>query len=337
MSLVQVSKVAGVSKSTVSRVLNHDPRVSPETVRAVTHAVQQLGYTRPERMGRPRRSPNGLNKGSVALLFPDTDPAAIKTVLSGRLLHGIEEVLRRRGISMLVAGMPERDRLPQAVEQRLVDGVLVRGTVGEMSRKTFTEGMGRLPVVLVFEPKGPVPSHWDIVLEDNHAIGVLAYQYLAERGRKNLGFINVAPEHASFRHRLRAFSDAANEGGAKVYSVQTAGAPAEELVRQVLEQAKADGRTIDGLFVPGADSLVVDTYRALQSMGIETGKDLDLISCNNDPTRLATLDPRLANLDIQPEAIGRAAAEMLLWRLQFPRDPQRRLSVAPQIVLPTVG
>lgn len=71
VSLVQVSKVAGVSKSTVSRVLNHDPRVSPDAVRAVQEAVRRLGYSRPEGMGRPRRSPTGLAKGSVSLIFPD--------------------------------------------------------------------------------------------------------------------------------------------------------------------------------------------------------------------------------------------------------------------------
>lgn len=354
VSLVQVSKIAGVSKSTVSRVINHDPRVSQEAVRAVTEAIQQLGYTRPLRMGRPRRAPSGLTRGSIALIFPDPNPAALKTVLSGRLMHGIEETLRRSGLSLVIAGLPERDRLPQAIEQRLVDGVLLRGTAPESTLRAMIEGLGRLPCVVVFAARSSLPGNWDVVLEDNEAIAGLALEYLVSRGRSRLGFLNVMPEHPSFRQRNRAFIDRGAdmnlpEGRPQIHSISqaiaipTGGGPGphqaaiEAALRQLFQDA---GGPLDGLFVPGSDDAVVEVYRALGNLELPdgrklvVGKDIDLISCNNDPTRLATLDPSLANIDIQAEAIGRAAAELLLWRLQNPKDPQRRLSVGPRLVLP---
>lgn len=331
VSLVKVSKVAGVSKSTVSRVLNQDPRVSQEAIRAVQEAVARLGYVRPEGMGRPRRSSNGLTKGSIALVFPDTNPAAIRTVLSGRILLGVEEVLRSRGINLTITGLPGPDRLPAAVEQRQVDGCLIRGTAPESGRRSFIESFGRLPCVMVFAPKGPTPDRWDVVQEDNEAISRLALDYLVSRRRRRLTFLSTQPDHPSFRVRQRAFLEFAEQASLTVHVVSSSTFSPEKLVEQALT---LPGGRPDGIFVPGGDDAVVEVYRSLTARGVVVGRDLDLISCNNDGIRLATLDPRLPNIDINAEAIGRAAAEALLWRLKNPRDPQRRLTIAPTLTDP---
>lgn len=331
VSLVKVSKVAGVSKSTVSRVLNQDPRVSQEAIRAVQEAVARLGYVRPEGMGRPRRSSNGLTKGNIALVFPDTNPAAIRTVLSGQILLGVEEVFRARGINLTITGLPAPDRLPTAVEQRQVDGCLIRGTAPEAGRRSFIESFGRLPCVMVFAPKGPVPDRWDIVLEDNESIARMALDFLVSRRRRRLAFVSTQPEHASFRVRQRAFIELAEQASLPVHVVSSSTFTVEKLIEQAL--ALPGGRP-DGIFVPGIDDAVVEAYRALAARGVAVGRDLDLISCCNDGVRLATLDPKLPNIDINAEAIGRAAAETLLWRLKNPKDPQRRLTIAPSLVDP---
>jgi LacI family transcriptional regulator len=332
-SIIELSKVAGVSKSTVSRVLNQDPRVSAEAVEAVQRAVDQLGYSRPQhQVGRPRRMPNGIRKGTVVLLFPDVDPRAMRTVLSARLLHGVEEALRRKGMGLLITGLPGDGRMPQSIQQRQVDGVIVRGAPQFAAARTMIhEGIGKLPCVHLFEPRGAIPPTWDVVLEDNDVIAELAADYLYTRGRRNFAMINLLPEHPSLRHRGRAFRDAAEDRGATVHFFNEPGRSVSELVEAAL--AKYQGK-LDGVFVPGSDDHVVEVYRALQAQGCRPVDDADFICCYNDPQRLSTLDPRLANLDIQPEAIGRAAAETLLWRLQNPKEPQRRLAIAPATTAP---
>jgi LacI family transcriptional regulator len=326
VSLVEVSRVSGVSKSTVSRVLNRDPRVSPGAAAAVAEAIAKLGYSKPVGVGRPRRQTDGRSRGTVALLFPDTNPAALRTVLSARLIHGIEEAFRQRGMALVVSGLPSAEKLPAVIEQRQVDGVLIRGTAAEPGRRALAAGLGRLPCVMIFAPRGKAPTEWDQVLEDNEQIGELAVSYLLGRGRKRLGFLNQLPEHPSFRTRLRSYVEHANAAGVEVRSVLSATETAGAMVGRMLE----DG--VDGLFVPGSDDSVVAVYRAIVERGRKVGRDLDLISCNNDQTRLATLDPGLANIDIQAEAIGRAAVDMLMWRLRHPKDPPRRMSVAPALV-----
>ena len=318
ISIIELSKVAGVSKSTVSRVLNQDPRVSSEAVEAVQRAVDKLGYSKPRhQVGRPRRMPSGIRKGTIVLLFPDVDPRAMRTVLSARLLHGVEEAVRRKGMGLLITGLPDDGRLPQCIQQRQVDGVIVRGAPPSAAERVMIhEGIGKMPCVNLFEPRGYIPASWDVVLEDNDMIAELAAGYLIKRGRKNLAMINLLPEHPSLRHRGRAFRDAAEDAGATVHFFNEPGKTSAQLVEAALAQY---GGNLDGVFVPGSDDHVVEVYRALQAQGRQPVDDADFICCYNDPQRLSTLDPRLANLDIQPEAIGRAAAETLLWRLQNPR------------------
>ena len=330
VSIIELSKVAGVSKSTVSRVLNHDPRVSPSAVRAVRTAIERMGYARPVNVGRPRRADAGIRKGAVALLIPDQSPAALKTVLSGRLLHGIEEAFRSRGLTLIVTGLPEGGRLPQSIAQGQVDGVIMRGMTLDRAKLSMLAEMGDAPCVYLFEPRGVLPPNWDIVLEDNDAIAEVAAKWLIGRGATNLLCANGLPGHPSLRHRAQAFERLVS-GPGKSASFHSVEAPMP-IGPAVAEAVRVSKRPIDGVFVPGGDDQAVDVYRSLVAAGVRPGPECPFICCYNDPLRLATLDPALPNIDIQAEAIGRAAAEMLLWRLQNPKHPRRRMTVAPRLV-----
>lgn len=332
-SIVQLSERAGVSKSTVSRVLNDDPRVSEQAVQAVRAAAAELGYTGPLRPGRPKGTRNGVRKRSVALLFPDPNPAALRTVLSARLILGIESTLREAGLSLIVTGLTASHRLPVCLEQGLVDGFIMRGAVLDRSRFGLIEQCPVPARIYLFEPRSPLGPGWDVVFEDNDEIAALASRWLVERNAKRILCVNRIPTHPSLRHRCQALVSQLASSSAKVHVLST-DQPLLEPLRYALGQL--DGRP-DGVFVTGPDDSVVETYRALRQLGIKVGgasSECPLISCNNDPDRLATLDPELPNLDIQPEALGRAAADMLLWRLKHPKDPARRLTLTPALVQP---
>lgn len=327
-SITEVSKLAGVSIATVSRVINGNPRVDPDIAKAVQQAISKLGYTPPEngKVGRPRRTPSGIRAGAVAILFPDQNRNALRTPLSGRLLHGIEEVLRERSLTMIVSSLDADGDLPQSLRDRQVDGVIVRS--GWEKQPCF-DAIRKIPHIWMFEQcKTPVDG--DIILEDNIAIGVEAARYLIGKGHQQLAFVNLMPEHPSFRIREKSFLMEAEEAGKSVLRIVSS-SNAKDAVSELL--ARKESPT--GIFVPGGDDEVRDIYRAMKSAKLRIGSHVSLISCNNDPQRLSALDPALPNIDIQAEAIGRAAVETLLWRLRHPSEPQRKVMVAPSLGEPT--
>lgn len=340
MSIVDVAKVAGVSIATVSRVMNHRLKVAPATVKRVEDAMAKVGYAPPSaerRVGRPRRSPSEIRTGNVAVLFPDLSSVALRTPLSGRLLHGIEEALRNKGLHMLVTRLAGPDKLPPGLDTRRVDGMLIRRP--EVALERMIAELRQIPLVWLFE-HAKLPLMGDVVAEDNRACGQLAANYLWERGNRKVAFINLSPTHTSFRTRWFAFEETIRQLGASVEPIgPTTGdfaalsdAGKASLAAEQVDRLMSLAEPPTGIFVPGSDAQVIDVYRALKNRGLQIGRDVDLVGGFNDMNSLNVLDPNLPIIDIQAEAIGGAAVDMLLWRLRNPKEPQRTLVVAPKLI-----
>src|SRR3954454_10213839 len=117
-----VAAVAGVSLSTVSRVVNGSPPVDPELAVKVTRAVQLLGYRHNHTAGTLRRA-NGLS-ASIGLILED-----VSNPFSSAIHRGVEDVARTRSVVTFAGSSdedPEREReLVEAVLARRADGVIV--------------------------------------------------------------------------------------------------------------------------------------------------------------------------------------------------------------------
>jgi DNA-binding LacI/PurR family transcriptional regulator len=89
-----------------------------------------------------------------------------------------------------------------------------------------------------------------------------------------------------------------------------------------------------GLFVPN-DTATAVAHRVLIRRGIRPGKDIDIISCNNDNSSLIGLDPRPASIDLRPDIIGERAVDQLMRAIHNPFGPVRaNLLVEPRLVTP---
>jgi LacI family transcriptional regulator len=330
--MVKVAQIAGVSIATVSRVVNRHPHVSGATVKAVDDAMIAAGYVPPVQRaaGKSTQRGPGIRTGQIAVLFPDISRSALQTALTGRLLHGIEEALQRRSLTMIVTGLSESGAVPACIEKRAVDGVIFRNAAqpGKEANLPFP-----LPCVWMFQSSPTLNACQDRVLEDNRRIGELAADWLLARGHRRLVFVNFVAGHPSFHVRRIFFQELARRSNASVSVFE--GSLAREAEISLDEMMKGpDAPT--GIFVPGRDDEVMATYRALLKLGLRLGEDFDLISCNNDVHRLRTLEPRLPNIDIRPESIGRSAVELLLWRISHPSDAACGMLIAPSLDEATV-
>ena len=86
-----------------------------------------------------------------------------------------------------------------------------------------------------------------------------------------------------------------------------------------------------GIFFP-ADMLTSVAYPLLYERGIVPGRDLDVVSCNNEEILLNNLHPKPAVIDIHAAAVGYRAVEQLLWRIEHPLEPKMKSLIDPELI-----
>jgi LacI family purine nucleotide synthesis repressor len=339
ISIIDVAQLAGVSKSTVSRVMNQVPGVNAEVVRNVQSAMEQLGYQPSARRRGPKTAARrGIRTGNILFLVLGFNVAELHQmpVFPG-LLHGVEAAVREAGLFLVLAAYHPDESLPAALGSNQVDGVLLfqPATSPETAPPAIKSRFERLPSVGLmrgFEEPWP---HIDRVLYNNAAIGPLAARFLLNRGHTRVAFLNIEQDHVAFIERQRSF----------VAAIRDAGATAAELVcmrrrEEILNETEEFKTLVDslknqhvtGLFVP-SDAQVPALYAALERAGIQPGKNLEIISCDNQPRFLSSVSPKPASIEINLEMVGRVGVQWLLWRLaNLEQENRVTLLVEPFIV-----
>lgn len=344
MSIVKIAKIAGVSHMTVSRVMNNTGNVSPETAKKVRAAMKQIGYVpKPPSLRRgPRRVLDmGFKTGNIAIL---TSSDSLRVLSSSPVMldvvHGIEEALSAYGMSMIQGAISAERQLPPIVARGEVDGVIVWPNLDNVSEETI-EVLRKFKIVYVMTAmEDQLPG--DRIKNNNRQIGRIAAKYLLSKGRKNIGYITptALDLQRNMCERWSTFSQFIEESGGKASQLiieQSAedlleiDIDREKLIQKAVRDLFDSEQSPDGIFVT-CDSLTAKLYPIIKSMGIQIGVDVDIISCNNEISLLAGLEPKPVSIDIQPELIGKTAVEQLRWRIMNPEDKsQRTIEVQPKL------
>lgn len=340
MSISQVAKLAGVSHATVSRVINDRPGVSQDLTRRVRDAMKRLNYTPPaKRRGPKPKSRTGVRTGNIALMFVGTDPTLVVAPVTALVLHAAEEALAERGFNMIVGQLSDNDRLPPTVANGQVDGLLMHGFPPSAK---MAEALIRYPTVWMLSQRRQRGYWGDRVAPDNQAIGRFAAEYLVERSHKHLACLHCNTTHIGFEVRAQAFVDWARDAGVGTATViRDPGSDqmsqqqqdSQEYIDTLIDQMLELSPRPTGLFVP-RDPLAIKVYRSLRERGVEPGRDITIISCDNNVI-LAGLNPRPATIDVRPDVIGARAVDQLIWRMENPFTPVRSIClVEPRLILP---
>lgn len=343
MSIVEIAKLAGVSHTTVSRVINNEGNVSPKTAMKIRAIMKQVGYVpKPPSLRRgPRRMREiGFKTGNVAFL---TSSNSLRVLSSSPVMldvvHGIEEALSVHGMSMVQGAISSGRHLPPIVTRGEVDGVIIWPNLDDVSEETL-EILRNFKVVYVMTAvEERLPG--DRIKNNNRQIGRMAAKHLLSKGHKKVGYITptALDLQRNMCERWLAFYHMFNESGGKASQLvieQSAtdlleiDVDREKLIQNAVHEFFDSEGLPDGVFIT-CDSLTAKIYPILKSMGIQIGVDLDIISCNNEMSLLAGLEPRPLSIDIQPELIGKTAVEQLRWRIMHPDDDsQRTIEIQPK-------
>lgn len=339
MSIADVAKLAGVSTSTVSRVINQDPRVSRQTVGVVRAAMEQLRYTPSDRRPGPKpgaRAAAAAHSASVALLVLGSSRDRA-TPAFDELIRGVANGAAAWELKLAYHHVFDLDALPAQVVNAQVDGLLLHGALPPPATR---ERLERFPCVWLMGNRRR-PDWGDQVMPDTYEIGDKAARYLLGRGHRRLAFLNLDRNHWPFRLSGRSFLAAAQDANVDCDLITEPRAAdenhwpdfaieaAEQLVKRYLKSRPRP----TGLYV--ADDMQVAVLQpALQRAGVTIGPGhVEIISCNNERPYLAGLFPKPAEIDTRVETIGYRGIERLLWRIKNAGQSDRTVSAVEPVVI----
>ncbi|MGX5694753.1 LacI family DNA-binding transcriptional regulator [Agromyces soli] len=328
-TLEMVARAAGVSRATVSRVVNGSPKVSPEVVEAVNAAVAELRYV-PNRAARSlaRRASNAIAlvvPEDVTVFFGDPYFAAIVKGITSRI-DDSEYVL-----NLLVASSDPRHKARGYLESGVVDGAIV---ISHHAGDDLFAERAAVPVVYGGRPSADVGADAYFVDVDNEAAAADGTRHLIGLGRTRVGSITGPLDMPAGVDRLNGFVRALDEAGLPSDLVENGDFTVEgaaAATRRLLDRAGdgSDGRPagIDALFV-ASDLMATGVLPVLAERGLSVPGDVAVVGFDDSPAALRAGVP-LTTVAQPSEEQGSLMAELLI-RLIAGDE-----SVPRQTILPT--
>lgn len=306
-TLEDVARVAGVSRATVSRVVNGIRNVDRDIQEAVRRAIEKTGYA-PNRVARSlvtRRT------GAVALVVSGAGGDVFGDPFFGRVVSGVVDYLRKHGthpLLMLADNDTARDDVIAHLRQGGADGALLVTTDPE-DRLPLMVALIGVPAVVFAQPSAATGLSY---VDMRHAAGgELAAWHLHMRDRTRLATIS-GPRHVpASQERIAGFRRLAGDHVPNAVGNFTM-ASGEEAMAELLRAHP----NIDGLFVAN-DLMAQGALGVLQAKGRKVPKDVAVVGFDDSSAALAAR-PMLTTIRQPVEQMGAAMAELLMEHIAEP-------------------
>lgn len=324
VTIRDVAKQAGVSFNTVSRVLNNHPHVSPKTRLLVQQSIAELGYT-PNNLARSLVSHRSR---VIGLVVTDcTNPNTAQQI------RAVQQTMSEAGYAVMIFDTQEDgDRQREALrilEEQAVDGVVISTAVS--SDPNLARLAEKIPVVLLNRTLYNLHT-CDAVLNDNLTGAYIATSYLACIGHTRIAYITADRDISAVHDRLRGYQAALNEAGIEFD-------PGLVVRTSITVQATevAARRVMASHYPPTAfftynDFMAIGVISTLDQLKRRIPEDVALVGFD-DFLYAPYLRVPLTTVAQQTEAMGVAAAQVLLRRLAGETGPPQRIVLAPHLVV----
>jgi LacI family transcriptional regulator, galactose operon repressor len=316
-----VAAAAEVSLMTVSRVVNGEPGVLPETAARVERAIRSLGYQRND-MARQLRSKGQLTH-TIGVLVDDLANPFFAT-----LAKAVENAARLRKYVVLIGSSDDNLRREREVISafcaRRVDGLIVVPAAG--SHRFLRDQMAAgTKVVCVDRPADGLAVDTVVVDNKNGAYG--AVRHLLERGHRRIAFLGDRDDLWSVQERYEGFTEAL---------ATEALAPDPALVRHGLQTRAAAAETAAAMTQLAEPPTAMFASNDLMTMGAVDGlhgRAGSVALVGFDEFELADkLTPRVTVVAQDPAAIGATAAQLLFGRIGGDSSPPRDVVLLTRLV-----
>lgn len=319
-----VSRQAGVSTATVSRVLAGFDEVSPETRERVLQAVKDLNY-------QPNRNARNLRKSTtskIGVVISD-----IQNPFFGSLVRGIEKITIKDDYTIIL-GNSDEDPLR---EQKLITMLLEEGVAGIILVPTNPDTDCYRPFLqsgtplVVIDRRLPTPD-LDMVLVDGFAGAALAVEHLVHLGHRHIGYVGGLPHLSVMHEREQGY----------LAALQNHTIPFEPAYLQTGNNRQDGGytavRELLALEQPPSAILIANNLmtlgglQAIHESGLQIPGQISLVGFD-DMDWAASLRPPLTVIAQPAFEMGETAASLLLERIRNPEKPYETVMLKTHLIV----
>ncbi|UPQ90346.1 LacI family DNA-binding transcriptional regulator [Vibrio sinaloensis] len=323
ITIKEVSELAKVSQSTVSRALNGHPTVKEANRKKVFDAIEQLGY-KPNAFAQALAS---SRSNSIGMLVGSLDGP-----FYGPLMHFAEDTVRKKNNHLIVTSGQESYEKEQDsiyfLRSKQVDGLIIHSD--KLSDDELIEVVEQNSATIILNRYIPEVADHCIYI-DNELGGYLATKHLLEQGHKRVACITGQLSKGDSRDRLQGYRNALTEYGIDydanlVIEGRFDHDGNHDKARRLLDRAP----DISAIFCQN-DNIALAVYDIAVERNIEIGKQLSVVGFDND-SHSQHIRPRLTTVNFPVREMGTEAAQAVL-SLVHKQTPNINHRLNPELIV----
>ena len=310
-TITDIAKKVGVTKATVSLVLNKNPRISHKTAERVLEAAKELEY-------KPSASARALVRRkteNIGFLHYTTFQSLSTNPFYSKIFDGLQKELQKEEYNLLFASLECNSKkellLPKILKEHNIDGLIIIG----VRDRAFISHLAReeIPTVLI-DDHFPVQNMDFIVLDNKPAIYNVV-KYLYRLGHRSIGYLDSEVSSSSFSERLAGYQKALREFSLKEILIAK-GIPCVEGGDETIKQISSS--SLPSAIFCANDGLAIGAMKAIKEKGLRIPEDISIIGFD-DQEMASYTDPPLTTVRVPKEEMGRLAVRRVLERVNGER------------------
>jgi LacI family transcriptional regulator len=304
LTLEDIGRLAGVSRSTVSRVINHKSNVNPDVRERVLAVIERTGYS-PNILARSLVSGR---TGVIGLVIPSGVHSLFEDPYFARLIQGVSTASNAAGntLALFIFQNEEEEAAlyPRVVKSGVLDGLILTAT--RMADPLLARmAVGEIPLVIVGRPDVDGLSYVDA---DNRGGARTAARHLTDLGHERIGLIGAPVTTTAGLDRLSGFVEALEERGLSIHpDLRQDGDFSTESGYRAMQRLIP--HRPDAVFAAN-DSMAAGALRALHEAGVRVPEDIALMGFDGLPASERAIPP-LTTIRQPVMETGARAVQML--------------------------
>jgi DNA-binding LacI/PurR family transcriptional regulator len=326
VTIKDIAKILGISKSTVSRALSEHSDVNQETRKKILEVAQQLNY-----------QPNALalnlkqqRTNTIGVIIPET-----VNRFFAKAIGGIQRVANLAGYNVMICQsdesyITEKNNLRSLIASH-VDGVII-SVSSETDRTDHFDLLLQKKIPVVFFDRIREDLHTSQVYTDNYEISFAGTEHLIQQGCQRIAIIAGPQNLHNSRNRLNGYMDALKKHDRPVkesYIVHSnfTGGNIEEYTRYLINLPQRP----DAVFAIN-DYAAVEMMHVFKKNGLKIPDDIAVLGFNNENIG-RFVEPPLSTIDLPSYDMGAVSAEILLAQIRDASAPIQRKLVKSQLII----